>query len=81
MKAMVVYDSVFGNTGKIGQAIGEGLGSPEEVEVRQVGDVLRPIRLAHETKQGHFMVLDQVSQHKVAAQLGTSIQWIRQYLA
>ncbi|MGD9145116.1 MAG: nitric oxide synthase [Anaerolineae bacterium] len=39
MKAMVVYDSVFGNTGRVAQAIGEGLGSPEEVEVRQVGDV------------------------------------------
>jgi flavodoxin len=38
MKAMVVYDSVFGNTGKVAQAIGEALGSPEEVEVVQVGD-------------------------------------------
>jgi len=39
MKAMVVYDSVFGNTGQVAQAIGEGLGSPEEVKVLQVGDV------------------------------------------
>lgn len=39
MKAMVVYDSVFGNTGQIGQAIGEALGSPEEVAIRQVSDV------------------------------------------
>ena len=39
MKAMVVYDSVFGNTGQVAQAIGDGLGSPEEVEVRKVGDV------------------------------------------
>jgi flavodoxin len=45
MKAMVVYDSVFGNTGQIGQAIGEALGPPEEVETRQVGDV-KPEQLA-----------------------------------
>jgi flavodoxin len=45
MKAMVVYDSVFGNTGQVAQAIGEGLGNPEEVEVRQVGDV-QPEQLA-----------------------------------
>ncbi|MGD9049695.1 MAG: flavodoxin domain-containing protein [Anaerolineae bacterium] len=45
MKAMVVYDSVFGNTGQVAQAIGDGLGSPEEVEVRKVGDV-QPEQLA-----------------------------------
>ena len=45
MKAMVVYDSVFGNTGQVAQAIGDGLGSPEEVEVRKVGDV-QPEELA-----------------------------------
>ena len=45
MKAMVVYDSVFGNTGQVAQAIGEGLGSPEQVEVRKVGDV-QPEELA-----------------------------------
>jgi flavodoxin len=39
MKALVVYDSVFGNTGQIGQAIGEALGSIAEVETRQVGNV------------------------------------------
>jgi flavodoxin len=39
MKATVVYDSVFGNTGKIAQAIGQALGSPEDVEVVQAGDV------------------------------------------
>jgi flavodoxin len=43
MKAMVVYDSQHGNTGKVakavGQAIGESLGSPEQVEVVQVGSV------------------------------------------
>jgi flavodoxin len=45
MKAMVVYDSVFGNTGRVAEAIGEGLGSPEEVEVLQVGHV-QPEQLA-----------------------------------
>lgn len=45
MKAMVVYDSVFGNTGQIAQAIGNALGSSEEVEICQVGDV-KPEQLA-----------------------------------
>ena len=35
MKALVVYDSVFGNTGKIAQAVGAALGAP----VVQVGAV------------------------------------------
>ena len=39
MKAMVVYDSGFGNTEKIAQAIGQGLGSPEDVEIVRVDDV------------------------------------------
>ena len=43
MKARVVYDSFFGNTEKIAQAIaqaiGEVLGSQEEVEVLRVGEV------------------------------------------
>ena len=39
MKAMVVYDSVFGNTGQIGQAIGDALGSQIEVETCQVSEV------------------------------------------
>jgi flavodoxin len=43
MKAMIVYDSFFGNTEKIAQAIaqaiGKALGSPEEVEALRVGQV------------------------------------------
>jgi len=39
MKAMVVYDSIFGNTEQIAQAIGNALGSPEDVEILRVGDV------------------------------------------
>ena len=39
MKAMVVYDSQFGNTGQIAQAIGNALGSEEQVETARVGDV------------------------------------------
>jgi flavodoxin len=45
MKAMVAYDSVYGNTGKIAQAIGEALGSSEDVELVQVGKV-KPEQLA-----------------------------------
>lgn len=39
MKAMVVYDSVFGNTAKIAQAIGSALGDQESVSTRQVAEV------------------------------------------
>ena len=39
MKALVVYDSVYGNTGQIAQAIGQGLGAQEDVQVLRVGDV------------------------------------------
>jgi flavodoxin len=39
MKAMVVYDSAFGNTEKVAQAIGQALGSPENVEIVRVGNV------------------------------------------
>jgi flavodoxin len=39
MKALVVYDSFFGNTEKVAQAIGSALGAEPEVNVRRVGDV------------------------------------------
>ena len=39
LKALVVYDSEFGNTEIVARAIGEVLGSEGEVEVRRVGDV------------------------------------------
>jgi flavodoxin I len=39
MKAMVVYDSAFGNTEKVAQAIGQALGTPEEVKVVRVGSI------------------------------------------
>lgn len=45
MKAMVVYDSMYGNTEKVARAIGEALGAPEEVATVRVGDV-RPEQLA-----------------------------------
>ena len=49
MKAMVIYDSVYGNTGQIGNAvgtaIGTALGSPEDVQVVKAGDA-RPEQLA-----------------------------------
>jgi flavorubredoxin len=38
MKAMVVYDSGYGNTEKIAQAIGNALGPPENVETLRVGN-------------------------------------------
>lgn len=49
MKALVIYDSVFGNTEKvalaIGSAIGAAIGSPEEVSVLKV-DRVTPSHLA-----------------------------------
>jgi flavodoxin len=39
MKAWVVYDSVFGNTEQIAQAIGNALGSQEDVEILRVSNV------------------------------------------
>jgi flavodoxin I len=39
MKAVVVYDSAYGNTEKIAQAIGRALGVPEDAETLRVGDV------------------------------------------
>jgi flavodoxin len=38
MKTLIIYDSVFGNTEKIAQAIGSDLGSPEEAGVFQVNN-------------------------------------------
>ncbi|MCL4560692.1 MAG: flavodoxin family protein [Chloroflexi bacterium] len=39
MKTLVIYDSVFGNTEKIAQAIAESLGSRGSVEILKVGQV------------------------------------------
>ncbi len=43
MKAMVIYDSAYGNTAQVAQSIGRGLGqaleSSGEVELRRTGDV------------------------------------------
>jgi flavodoxin len=48
MKALVVYDSFFGNTEKIAQAMGDAIGSHMDAEVRRVGDV-RPEQLMGST--------------------------------
>jgi flavodoxin len=45
MKALVVYDSFFGNTERIAQSIGNALGRPEDVGVLRFIDV-RPEQLA-----------------------------------
>jgi len=39
MNTMIVYDSVFGNTEQIAQAIGNTLGNQEDVTIVRVGDV------------------------------------------
>jgi flavodoxin I len=48
MKAMVVYDSMYGNTEKVAEAIGKALGPQEDVEIVQVGEV-KPEQLAGAT--------------------------------
>ena len=45
MKAMVVYDSAYGNTERIAQAIGDALGSQADVQVARAGDI-KPEQLA-----------------------------------
>jgi flavodoxin len=45
MKAMVVYDSAYGNTEQIALAIGKALGTLEDVETRRVGEA-QPGQLA-----------------------------------
>ena len=49
MKALVIYDSQFGNTAQIAQAIGQGLGAalgnPDDVQVCRIASV-RPDNLA-----------------------------------
>ena len=44
MKALIVYDSVFGNTEQIAQAMGKGLGAPDQVQVLKV-DAVQPQQL------------------------------------
>jgi flavodoxin I len=39
VKALIIYDSFFGNTEQIAQAIGRGLGSSEEIQTLRVGMV------------------------------------------
>ena len=39
MKVLIVYDSVFGNTEQIAQAISDSLGSKENVETLRVNDM------------------------------------------
>lgn len=39
MKILIIYDSVFGNTEQIAQAIGNALGSQEDVKVLRVSNV------------------------------------------
>ncbi len=39
MKVLIVYDSVFGNTEQVAQAIGNALGSQEDVETLRVSNV------------------------------------------
>ena len=45
MKAMVVYDSAYGNTEKVAQAVANALGSQEDVVLARAGDV-KPEQLA-----------------------------------
>ena len=39
MKVLIIYDSVFGNTEQIAQAIGNALGSQKDVEILRVSNV------------------------------------------
>ena len=39
MKILIIYDSVFGNTEQIAHAIGNGLGSQEDIEILRIINV------------------------------------------
>ncbi len=39
MKALIVYDSFFGNTEKVAQTMGDALAGEGEIVIRRVGDV------------------------------------------
>ncbi len=39
MKVLVIYDSYFGNTEKIAQAIGETVGASNDVEICKVSEI------------------------------------------
>jgi flavodoxin len=39
LKAVVIYDSEFGNTERVAKTIGSTLGTPEQVQVKRVGEV------------------------------------------
>jgi flavodoxin len=39
MNTLIIYDSVFGNTEQIAQAIGQAIGSPENVKTLRVNNV------------------------------------------
>jgi hypothetical protein len=43
MKALMVYESMFGNTEKVARAVAEGLAESMEVEVHEVSDAPAPI--------------------------------------
>lgn len=45
MKAMIIYDSFFGNTEQVAQAIGKALDAQAEVDIRRVTEV-QPARFA-----------------------------------
>ena len=43
MKALVIYDSFFGNTEKVAKAIGGALGEPKDVSVSRVSEMNRDL--------------------------------------
>lgn len=57
MNVLIIYDSVFGNTEQIAQAIGNALGSQEDVEILRVSNV-KPLQLTGLNGTAH-----QITQH------------------
>ena len=39
MNALVIYESFFGNTEKVAQAVGDALGEKTDIEIKRVGDI------------------------------------------
>lgn len=56
MNVLIIYDSVFGNTEQIAQAIGNALGSQEDIEILRVSNV-KPLQLTGLNGTAHQITL------------------------
>ena len=56
MKALVVYESMFGNTEQVAQAIAKGLSQHGEVQLVEVSGERRPQARLQDSRQAHELL-------------------------